>query len=70
MERDVWKESPLRGSAILEAGLNPGLRPLRGLCPGLTLGLAATRLLGAMRLSFVEDFIGGGVAATPCGRFI
>ena len=46
-------ESQLRSSELWVLLRYPGLRPLRGLCPGLTFRLAATRLLGAMRLFFV-----------------
>ena len=45
-------ESQLRSSVLWVQLLYPGLRPLRGHCPGLTLGLAATRLPGALRLFF------------------
>ena len=46
-------ESQLRSSELWVLLRYPGLRPLRGRCPGLTLRLAATRLPVAMRLFFV-----------------
>jgi hypothetical protein len=51
-------ESQLRSSELWVLLRYPGLRPLRGLCPGLTFGLAATRLPGAMRLFFCGGFHG------------